>query len=316
MKTALHNIPLLDPINDGRHTLSSNPYSRESVPYVFVLGEEQIVGCPYTWVDREGVAGGILFLFGPGVGKEPIVEHFADIKLPPGSDFDDWRIGNIHFSQDMKMENATIEVRGKRVDLDCTFEAVHPAYGYGGHARGCPPWLADNRLEQTGKMKGVLTLDGRRIPFDTIGYRDHSWGTRDWQSAQHWKWLHAQAGPDLAVHFMEIQALGRVELRGYVLRDGLMAEVAAVEVDFVTDDQYLHHSIDAVVRDTAGRSTHVAGKFFGHYLLVPGPHTTLNEGGMTCTIDGRPGDGYVEFMWQTAYIEHIREALRLQKASR
>ena len=61
-KMVARKVPELDPIHDGRHTLANNPFSRESVPYVFVLGEEQIVGCPYTWVDHEGVAGGD-FLF-------------------------------------------------------------------------------------------------------------------------------------------------------------------------------------------------------------------------------------------------------------
>ncbi len=307
-------VPELDPINDGRHPLANNPFSRESVPYVFVLGEEQIVGCPYTWVDREGVAGGIFFLFGPGVGDEPIVEHFANIPVLPAQNFDDWRVGDIHFSQDMKLQNARISVRGKRASLECTFEAVHPAYFYGVHPNGCPSYLADNRLEQTGRMKGVLTLDGRKIPFDTMGCRDHSWGTRDWQSAQHWKWVHAQAGPDLVIHFMEMQALGGVEIRGYVLRDGVFAEVSSVETEFEHDDQYLHTALRSVIHDTAGRATRLDGTFFAHYLLVPGPHTTLNEGGMHCTLEGKPGIGYVEFMWPTAYVEHIRESLRLQKA--
>jgi hypothetical protein len=309
----VHEIPVLDPVHDGRHTLNSNPYARESVPYVVVLREERIVACPYTWVDRDGNAGGIFFLFGEGIGPEPIVEHFANIKLPPSTNFDDWRIGDIYFSQDLNLRNASISVRGKRASLECTFEALHPAYAYGGHERGCPSFLADNRLEQTGRMKGVLTIDGREIPFDTTGCRDHSWGVRDWQSSLHWKWAHMQAGDDLIVHFMEMHALGNVELRGYVVRDGLMAEVESVQTDFEHDDQYLHTAMTSVVRDKAGRTTRLEGRFFGHYLLVPNPQTTLNEGGISGTIDGKPGAGYVEFMWQTAYVEHIRESLRLRK---
>ena len=136
-KLSARKVPELDPIHDGRHTLANNPFSRESVPYVFVLGEEQIVGCPYTWVDREGVAGGIFFLFGPGVGDEAIVEHFANIQVPPEQNFDDWRVGDIYYSQDMKLQNARISVHGKRASLECTFEAVHPAYFYGVHPNGC-----------------------------------------------------------------------------------------------------------------------------------------------------------------------------------
>lgn len=308
---AVRKIPELDPSNDGRHTLADNPFARESIPYVFVLEEERIVGCPYTWVDREGVAGGIFYLFGPGIGDEIIVDHFESTPVPAHQNFDDWRVRGLHFKQDMDLMGASVSVRGRRTRLECRFDALHPAYAYGFHPDGCPSYVADNRIEQTGRIKGVLTIDQREIAFDSIGWRDHSWGTRDWQTAQHWKWLHAQAGPDLLVHFFDIQALGTKHLRGYVLRDGVFAEVASVDVDFTLNEQFLQKTISCSIRDTAGRTTRLEGDFFGHYPLIPAPHTTLIESGMTCKIDGRHGAGYVEFLWPTTYFEHVKENRRL-----
>jgi len=307
-------IPALDPVHDGRHILADNPLARESIPYVLVLGAEGIVANSYTWVDRAGMAGGIFFMFGPGVGAQPIVEIFDSVAVPPERNFDNWQVGGLQFRQDLKLQHADVAVRSKRAGLTFHFEALHPAYAYGFHARGCPPYVADNRTEQTGRMTGVLDIDGRVIRFDTTGVRDHSWGTRDWQVPQHWKWLHAQAGTETAIHFFQIQALGSVELRGYVLRDGLLAEVTELETDFEVNAQYFHTTISCVIHDSADRVTRLDGTCFGHHAFLPNPHTTLNQGAMHCEIGGKPGTGYVEFQWPTSYLNHIKERMALSRS--
>ncbi|MDB5985813.1 MAG: hypothetical protein JWR16_866 [Nevskia sp.] len=309
MKPALapnRSVPVLDPVNDGRHQLKEGPLERESVPYVMVLPEHKIATFSYTWVNKQNRAGSLFVVFGPGVGDQPIVESIDEIEMTSEHNFDDWRVGKVHLKQDLKLQTAQLHVDGERVGIDLRFDAAHPAYAYGFHPEGCPNYAATNRLEQAGRMRGTLRVDGRRIEFDTTGARDHSWGTRDWEAPQHWKWLHAQAGPELCVHFWQIQARGRTDLRGYVLRDGRMAEVDSVHIDFSNDAQYRQTGIDALVHDTAGRTTRVAGSFFAHFPLVPGPHTTLNEGALSCEIDGKAGLGWVEFMWPTAYLDYLR----------
>ncbi len=299
-------MPVLDPVNDGRHPLRDLPLERESVPYVLALPEHRICAFIYTWVNKDHQAGSIFVAYGPGVGEQPIVEAIDNVEMGPSKNFDDWRVGCVHIRQDLKLDRAEVRVDSQRASLEARFESAHPAYAYGFHKDGCPPYAATNRLEQAGRIHGTLRIDGKTIAFDTMGARDHSWGTRDWQTPQHWKWLHAHAGPQLCVHFWQINAAGRTDLRGYVFRDGRMAEVESVEVDFEVDAGYRQKRIGARVRDTAGRMTLVSGEFFAHYDLLPGPHTTLIEGGLECRIDDAPGVGWVEFMWPTPYLEHLR----------
>lgn len=298
-------VPVLDPVNDGRHKLRDLPLERESIPYVISIPEHNIGTFIYTWVTKDNVAGSVFVAYGPGVGDTPIFEHVDGITMGADKNFDDWKVGNLHLKQDLKLKTATIKVEGERAGIDATFEAIHPAYAYSSHPDGCPTWAATDRLEQAGRVRGTLRIDGRKIDFDTTAARDHSWGTRNWDTPQHWKWLHAQAG-ETCVHFWQIQARGRTELRGYVYRDGKMAEVDAVEVDFQNDAQYRHTHIEAVVHDTAGRTSKVKGEYFGHFPLPPVPSCTLYEGAMRCEIDGKPGAGWSEFMWPTAYLEHLR----------
>nr|WP_273455167.1 hypothetical protein [Nevskia ramosa] len=91
-----------------------------------------------------------------------------------------------------------------------------------------------------------------------------------------------------------------------MLKDGVIAEMDEVDVRFDHDAQFNQKNIEIEMYDTLGRVTHLKGLHYAHFPLVPGPHTTLNEGAMRCEIDGRAGMGWSEFMWPTNYLEHLR----------
>jgi hypothetical protein len=297
-------LPLLDPVNDGRHVLRNLPLERESIPYVISLPDLGIGAFVYTWVTKDSLAGSACVAFGPGVG-EPVFEAVDQIEVSRKLNFDDWKVGKLHLNHDLQLQKARIRIDGARLQLDAQFEALHPAYAYGFHPDGCPDWAATNRTEQAGRLRGTIRIDGKQHAFESSCARDHSWGTRNWDTPQNWKWLHAQAG-DTCVHFWQINARGREALRGYLYRDGSMAEVTSVEVDFDTDAEYRQTRIAARVHDTAGRSVQVIGEYFAHFPFVPVPSCTLNEGAMSCTVDGKAGVGWTEFMWPTAYLQHLR----------
>jgi hypothetical protein len=102
-----------------------------------------------------------------------------------------------------------------------------------------------------------VRVGDRVIEIDSLGQRDHSWGTRDWGAAVHWKWWNVLAAPDMALHVMEIQAFGQTTVHGYVHKDGSTASVIALESDYELDDRFMHTSINAVFHDDEGRATTV-----------------------------------------------------------
>lgn len=296
----------LDPAHDGRHALRDLPLERESMPYIISLPELGIATCFYTWVTKDHVAGGLFVVCGPAAGDQPIIEHVDGVEVGPDADFDDWTVGPLHIEHSLDLLTARLVGRGERIALDATFTATHPAYSYGVDPRGCPPFAATDRLEQSGRIQGTVTVDGTVHEFDATAARDHSWGTRDWDYPQHWKWVHAQT-PSTDLHFWQIQLAGRTELRGYVVRDGRLALVTDVDVDFTVGDRYRQRTITATVTDDAGRTVELAGEYFGHFELPPVPTCTLVEGGMRVTIDGEHGAGWSEFMWPTGYLQHLQE---------
>ena len=293
--------------NDGRHKLRlSEPNDRESVPLLVNLPDQGIAFFTYTWVNAAGSAGAMLCLFGEGVGPEQLTFVLPDRPVPDDMDFSNWQIEDFAMSHDLQFGAARFRFANNRIKLDFTFDGAHQPYAYSANAQGCPPYCATDRIEQSGRAAGTLEIDGRQIAFDTTGHRDHSWGTRDWKAMQNYRWFQGQAGPDVAVHFWHLNALGRTRLMGYVLKDGLMAEIASLDFDLRYDDAFRQQRIEATITDEAGRTTALVTNFTMHGILIPAPEITLNEAAGSATIDGKPGVGWLEHAWPTDYLAHIR----------
>lgn len=295
----------VDPVNDGRHVLPDVAMARESSPYLVYLPDEKIGAFTYTWVNKDGVAGAALAIFGPGVGDKPIEQWISDVQVPADMDWNDWKVGAYWMSQDLKFDRASVKWETPEASLAFEYKAFHPPYAYGSHAGGCPSYTATNRIEQSGSIKGQFTLGDRVIPFDTVGHRDHSWGTRDWGAFQAYNWFQGQTTDGVSVHWWRFWALGKEHLRGYVFKDGLLAEVTEVKNDIVLDDVLWHQTLTATILDEAGRTTTVTADFASHYTLIPSDTLHLREGAGRATYDGKPGVGWLEMAWPPAYLAYV-----------
>lgn len=296
----------VDTVNDGRHILANQPLKRESIPYCVVMPQEKIALFTYTWVNKDSVAGAAFGLWGPGVGDQPITAYLPDRPVSPDMNFDAWQIEGFSMRQDLRFQTAEVRWEGPEASVDFRFEAFHPPYAYSSHAGGCPPYAADDRIEQSGRITGTLRIGDRVVDIRTTGHRDHSWGTRDWGALHFYRWLQSQAGDDMSVHFWEFYALGERQLRGYVCKDGLMAEITQLDLQWQGDDQFNHTAFQCAIVDEAGRRTQVEAKVFGVYPLFPDPTFVLNEGAAEILIDGVAGSGWLEMGWPTAYLDHVR----------
>lgn len=295
----------IDAVHDGRHVLPDLPLMRESIPYCVVIPEEEIALFTYTWVDREGMAGAAMGVWGRGLGSDPISVRLPDRKVPDNMGFDDWRIDDFRMAQDLKFGRAEVSWSSPEAQIDFTFEAFHPPYAYSSHRDGCPSYAANDRIEQSGRVTGTLIVNGRTIEFTTSGHRDHSWGRRDWDALHYYRWLQAQSTDQYSVHFWEFYALGKRQVRGYVYKHGLMAEITDLSVDWQGDSSLNQKSFQCDIVDEAGRTTRVEAQVFGVFPLPASASFVLNEGAAHISIDGNAGSGWMEMGWPTAYLEHI-----------
>ncbi len=294
----------LDPIHYKRHRLRSVRAARESMVYLLYLPDDGLSAFVYTWVDGDSRASAVLCVYGPGVGQAPVVEAAYEVPVPPDQPFEDWRVGGLHLRQG---ERASGSFEAPAAGISFTFEGSHPPYSYASHPDGTLPWFADNRYEQTGHLAGMLRLGDREIAFDTTGHRDQSWGIRDWGMCQHYKWLQANAGPQASVHFTQDFVLGTSNLRGYVFRDELMAEIVDVDIDVEIGDDLIHDKFVATLADDTGRTTNVTGKTFAYTEFPAAPSTTIIVCADTVEIEGAPGVGQLDLLWSKDYADLLRE---------
>lgn len=307
----------VDPVNDGRHKLRADrPLDRESIPFLVNLPEHGIAFFTYTWVNNAGEAGAAISIFGPGVGDAPIQVRLPDRKVADDMDFSDWTIDDFTMKQDLQFGHAEVNWQGDEAAIELVFDGSHPPYAYSANAEGCPTYCADDRIEQSGRARGKVTIGDKVIEFDTpSAHRDHSWGTRDWIAFQNYRWFQGQAGPDCSVHFWHLHALGSTKLYGYVFKDGLMAEISDLDFTWQHDEAFNQTRLDATLTDEAGRKTALEVEFFAHYPLIPHADLVLMEGAGRAQIDGREGAGWMEVAWPTSYLEHIRSVPLYSKAA-
>jgi hypothetical protein len=294
----------LDPVHYERHRLKPHHAARESLSYMLQLPEEGLAGFVYTWVNRESRAGAALCFYGPAIGEQPLFLMVDDVAVPEKQSFADWRVGDLELHHG---ETTTGRFAGNDASIEFSFQGVHPAYNYGSHPDGPLPWMADDRYEQSGRWQGYARLRGREIAFDTISHRDQSWGIRDWGMCQHYRWLQANAGPEYSVNFTQDVVLGHVNVRGYVYRDGEMAQVTGLECDYELDPDMVHTSFDAVIEDDAGRTTTVRGTTYANMEFPFPPTTTLVVCSEEVEIQGQRGTGQFDLLWASQYVEHVRE---------
>lgn len=291
------------PEDDLRHPLPDSELARESLYWNVALPEEELAAIAYLFVKPSGAASSLLLAFGPDPAQPLGLDLREDVPFE-GTDLDDCRVAGMHLRQPRALETAELSVSGDGLGLEYRFEGLHEAFDYARNSSGSPSAMAQNRFEQGGWIDGALTLGERRVPFATTGERDHSWGTRDWRSIHHYKWISAQAGPEIAINALLMMWRGELIVNGFVFRDGELSPLADLRARTDYDEDFHHQTIELDLIDEAGRSTKARGERFAGVRL-PFGGVMIVESACRFEIEGHPGVGMVELVWPEGYMEHM-----------
>ncbi|MBY4573358.1 hypothetical protein ACN94_07145 [Gordonia paraffinivorans] len=279
------------------------------------MPDEDIGVIAYSWVDGESRAGSMGLVFGRD--NERFTQFHAEgVEMPWDADFDDWTVGPLRIRHGAPHQSAHVAFDHEGVSLDYHFEATTPAFTYHDNAGGCPDWLADNRLEQSGRVRGTITIGERVVPFDTTGHRDHSWGRRDWTAIHQYRWVNVQAGDDIAINFLEGAALDQHVQLGYVDRDGVQSPVVSVSVDMQRDAEHFSYtSAHFVLIDDLGRRTEITADRRDALAVWPAGGLQSHDAGGPCVVAGQPGRIHIEEGWRPDFVAQRKAMLAEDFAS-
>ncbi|MDT7589950.1 MAG: hypothetical protein QOC83_6193 [Pseudonocardiales bacterium] len=315
--TATRRLTRFTPEDDLLHDeiSRSGPHARESLLLTAPIPEEQLLVFLYLW--REGGTrwGRFLFVGGPDMAEPLFVSHSDDAEFT-GDDLRDFTVGGLHWRQPEPLTVAEVDFRAERsasgtsigadgLELSLRFDGIHEPFSWHDNADGCPDWVAHNRYEQSGVTRGSLTLGERRLEFTGVGHRDHSWGSRNWNMLQHWKWMNAATRDGaVSLHAMIMFVKGRILVNGYLNRDGLVSPIATAEATAELDERMIHRSLSGVFTDEAGREMALECGYAAGWSM-PIQHLLLNEISMTATLDGAPAVAHVELGWPADYVRAL-----------
>jgi len=125
-------------------------------------------------------------------------------------------------------------VEKQNVTLSLRFEGVNDVYDYAmSKAEDRETFsliAAAEHIEQFGRLKGELTLDGKKTILSGLGERDHSWGVGDWVAPTIWIWLSCQFSEDFAFNLTKLIVDQQVVDAGYIYNNGENEPIVRAEV--------------------------------------------------------------------------------------
>ena len=249
--------------------------------------------------------------------------HVGNLKITCDEPFKRWTLDYKGPAQDIA-DGAVLLTRSKtrppgwfkpaELDMSLTFDALtEPHFA----AKG-----AHGHFEQSGHVKGRLTIGGEEKTFEGYGVRDKSWGPRNWGGqSSGGSSGGASAGPRLSkasapnpfvfwfsMNFGPETALGGSCFRG---ADGIMrgagwiqdagGEVEdlkdVVAVERFRDGSILHTGVRLTGKTAGGREVVIDGEVTGMCptkIPFPGGATFVNEGLARFTWGDRVGFGIAE----------------------
>ncbi|HEY1974071.1 MAG TPA: hypothetical protein VGH89_39400 [Pseudonocardia sp.] len=288
---------------------ASGPFARESLLLTAPIPAEQLLVFLYLWREGGTKWGRFVFVGGPDMDRPLFLSHAEDATFS-GADLRDFEVDGLRWRQPEPLRTAEVGFAGEGLELAVRFEGIHPPFSWHDNADGCPDWVAHNRYEQSGLTSGELTLHGRRVEFAAAGHRDHSWGSRNWNMLQNWKWMNA-ATPDgsTSLHAMIMSAKGETLINGYLNIDGVVSPIVTAQAHAELDDRMVHRAVTGRFTDQAGREMSLECEYAAGWSM-PIQHLLLNEIGMAGTLNGRPAVAHVELGWPADYVAALTGSAR------
>lgn len=260
----------------------------------------------YIWHDtRSGLAGFHRLGLEPGAGTGNVFcglftsdglryrRHLDEEKPEGGPGDTSCRVGPLTV---LLPPESGVEYADEDAEVSLRFDDLHPVIraeledGQGGFR---DTGLASDHYEHTCRVRGRVRIGDRTAEVDGFGFRDHSWGVRDWSAIRAHRSCIGTLGPELSwsTLVMNTPALG-VTGRGLVLRDGTLTMADAVDtVVYLEADGFTHRGGRCVLDLADGTRLELELEVVDAWVYQLRDFLSV-EGLCRIRRDGEPVDGF------------------------
>jgi len=234
------------------------------------------------------------------------------VHLPfPKGDLDDYELGNgLAIRCTKPVMDYSIKFDDKRrVAIDVQYAGLMAPYDI--HDPEMDPMAAKNladddvsstayagHWDQSGRVTGKFTLDGKTYAVDCVSSMDHSWGERREDQFKNFCWLNANFDNDVSIHCLwainpadnrDYQAIAH----GYV-REGDKVYGLTKGSGKLLRNGLLHQCMDLQVEDVRGKTHRFTGTAFTSNPWQPWPFVYATQSFLRWQMDGVVGWGEVQ----------------------
>ncbi|MBV9995862.1 MAG: hypothetical protein JO127_11695 [Caulobacteraceae bacterium] len=340
---------LFRPEDDCYHQLSGDPYETETNWWCFNVPERKL-GCwlhtPY-YPNRRTVTWRVFVWDGDGIdpGHMAYYKKVEEAPMPDDPDLRDITFPAGGYSLKMLRPGMEYHLMYEDSDqdfaLDFTFTGSHPPHRF---QPGEPPFLQTPHFDQLGRVEGVMTLRGERIPIDCHSVRDRTWGPRGgpyttspkayasdaervrapggprWRQIERERgrgrvqYIFGHAGADAGflgfVRVQDADASGWAPMNvGWVLKDGVFGRIDKTRsrmLNFRDPRTGWSDHMQVVAVDEGGRTLEIEG----FAVSRMSEHGYGTNSLMRWEFDGKIGWGEDQDVWQPAHFRRVLGALR------
>jgi len=246
---------------------STRPW-RENYYYAFIDREQKAWGKNHFSLERYTQKG--IFTAANVVDGE-VIRYMNAIDLD--DDFSELNDGKLCLEILEPHKKHHLIFQGPRYSLDLTFEKRFEPFDYLSQGsdvsyREDEAWQGLQHYEQAMTVSGTLTKEGKSRPISCFGYRDHSWGYRDYQMMAGWNWVVAFL-PQKVIHASILRLPGKEDKQnGYIATsEGLVIipEVKVTSIEY--DENNAPVTTTYELKDERGRSLTLNSRRFSTILF-------------------------------------------------
>jgi hypothetical protein len=285
--------------DEGRHPAGQGEKWNESYYFNFYDPETRIGGVTRMGL-QENIRKSNLWFFLIKEGKVCYSRFRLDLPYNPNG-LEGITVGDLTYQMTEPLKTFKIAFKDRDTELDLIWEGYHPILEFGGSKQGIPQNVASTHYEQYGEVRGTLDIKGAKHQIHGFGFRDHSWGTRDWEGVQHWRAVTGQFGRDWGFTALEMISLdGRSVKKGGFIFDGddnLAIKDLEIKVEFDSDGT-TQKSVDLTLIDEKGRDTRITGTRIAN-CQMPYDCNMINEAMFSFHMGSMVGYGLFEYNFRT-----------------